>query len=139
MDKRLYRSKQNRVISGVCGGIGEYFNIDPTIIRILWVATSFAGGSGLIAYIIALIIIPEGDFEHYNQADNAFDGVNDGWKEPVKYDTARTNFLMGGILILVGVLFIVREFVPHWVTYNFMFPGILIIIGAAILFRGRRY
>ncbi len=57
--KRLYRSKKDRVIAGVCGGIGEYFNTDPTLIRLLWVIFVLAGGSGILAYIIAWIIIPE--------------------------------------------------------------------------------
>lgn len=57
--KRLYRSKTNRVIAGVCGGIGEYFNIDPTIVRLLWIMFVFLGGSGILAYIIAWIIIPD--------------------------------------------------------------------------------
>ena len=56
---KIYRSKKNRVIAGVCGGIGEYFNIDPTLVRLLWVLLIFAGGSGILAYIIAWIIIPE--------------------------------------------------------------------------------
>ncbi len=57
--KKIYRSKTNRVIAGVCGGLGEYFNIDPTIVRLLWVILILAGGSGIIAYIIAWVIIPE--------------------------------------------------------------------------------
>ena len=57
--KKLYRSKKNRVIAGVCGGIGEYFNIDPTLIRLIWILFVFAGGSGILAYIIAWLIIPE--------------------------------------------------------------------------------
>ncbi len=57
--KKLYRSKKNRVIAGVCGGIGEYLNIDPTIIRLLWILFIFAGGSGILAYIIAWIIMPQ--------------------------------------------------------------------------------
>ena len=56
--KRLYRSNSNKMICGVCGGIAEYINIDPTIIRLLWVVFSLAGGFGLIAYIIAAIIMP---------------------------------------------------------------------------------
>lgn len=59
MDRRLYKSNTNRVLAGVCGGIGEYFNIDPTLIRLAWVIFCLAGGSGIIAYIIAMIIIPE--------------------------------------------------------------------------------
>ncbi len=56
---KLYRSKKNRIIAGVCGGIGEYFNVDPTLIRLLWLLISILGGSGILAYIIAWIIIPE--------------------------------------------------------------------------------
>ncbi len=59
MRNRLYRSKRNRMIAGVCGGIGEYFNVDPTFIRLLWVLFTFAYGSGVLAYIIAWIIIPD--------------------------------------------------------------------------------
>jgi len=59
-EKRLFRSKKNRMIAGVCGGIGEYFDVDPTLIRLLWVLiTLFSLGAGVIAYIIACIIIPE--------------------------------------------------------------------------------
>ena len=57
-NKRLYRSSTNCMIAGVCGGIGEYFNIDPTLVRLAWVIFSMLGGSGILAYIIAAIIIP---------------------------------------------------------------------------------
>ena len=58
--KRLYKSRKNRVICGVCGGIGEYFHIDPTVIRLIWVILTIGGfGSGLLAYIVAAVVIPE--------------------------------------------------------------------------------
>ncbi len=57
--KRLYRSRSSRMLGGVCGGIAEYFNIDPTLVRLGVVALSLAAGGGLLAYIIAAIIIPE--------------------------------------------------------------------------------
>jgi phage shock protein PspC (stress-responsive transcriptional regulator) len=58
--KRLLRSKKNRIIAGVCGGIGKYLGIDPTVIRLLWVLfTFFSAGAGVVAYIVAWIIIPE--------------------------------------------------------------------------------
>lgn len=56
--KKLYRSDSNRMLCGVCAGIAEYFNIDPTLIRLAWVVLCFMGFSGVIAYIIAAIIIP---------------------------------------------------------------------------------
>ena len=58
MDRRLYKSTSNVVFAGVCGGIGEYFGIDPTWIRLAWVVFCLAGGSGILAYIIAAGIVP---------------------------------------------------------------------------------
>lgn len=57
--KRLYRSRQQRILAGVCGGIAEYFEIDPVLVRILWVLLLFAAGTGLVAYLIAWLIVPE--------------------------------------------------------------------------------
>ncbi|NTV24318.1 MAG: PspC domain-containing protein [Nanoarchaeota archaeon] len=57
--KRLYRSRKERMLFGVCGGIAEYFNVDPTIVRLLWVLFILAGGTGILAYIIAAVIVPE--------------------------------------------------------------------------------
>lgn len=57
--KRLYKSKTNRVLFGVCGGLGEYFNIDPTIFRLILVLLICGAGSGLVAYLVAAIIMPE--------------------------------------------------------------------------------
>lgn len=59
MDKRLYRSRESRMIAGVCGGLGEYFDMDPTLVRLILVTAALVGGSGLLAYILAWIIIPE--------------------------------------------------------------------------------
>lgn len=58
MKKRLYKIEQGKKLDGVCGGIAEYFDIDPTLIRLLWIIFTACGGSGIIAYIIAAIIIP---------------------------------------------------------------------------------
>ncbi|MBC7189070.1 PspC domain-containing protein, partial [Candidatus Aerophobetes bacterium] len=58
MSKRLYRSRKDKVIAGVCGGIAHYFDVDPLLVRIFAVLTIFANGIGIIGYIIAWIIIP---------------------------------------------------------------------------------
>ena len=58
VEKRLYRSRGNKMLCGVCGGIGEYFNVDATLIRLLFVLFGCTG-SGIVAYIIAAIIIPD--------------------------------------------------------------------------------
>lgn len=59
MNKKLYKSNSNKMISGVCGGIAEYLNVDPTFVRLGWVLFLLAGGSGLLAYIICAIVIPQ--------------------------------------------------------------------------------
>ena len=58
MDRRLYKSNENKMIDGVCGGLAEYFDIDPTLVRLGWVLFCALGGSGILAYIIAAIVIP---------------------------------------------------------------------------------
>lgn len=61
MNKKLYKSSEKK-LCGVCGGIAEYFNIDPTLVRLAWVVFTLMGGSGILAYIIAAIVMPS-----YNQ------------------------------------------------------------------------
>lgn len=59
-NRRLYRSNTNYMLAGVCGGIAEYFNLDPTLIRLAWVILTLLGaGTGIVAYILAAIIIPQ--------------------------------------------------------------------------------
>lgn len=61
MNKKLYRSIANKKLCGVCGGIGDYFDLDPTLVRILWIVFALMAGSGLLAYIICAIIMPTQD------------------------------------------------------------------------------
>ena len=59
MKKRLYRSKTDRKIAGVCGGLAEYFNLDPTIIRVIWAVLTLFYGTGLLIYLIMAVVVPE--------------------------------------------------------------------------------
>ena len=58
MGKKLYKSNKNKMLDGVCGGLAEYFIIDPTLVRLGWVVFCALGGSGVLAYIVAALIIP---------------------------------------------------------------------------------
>ncbi len=58
MPKKLYRIQDGKMVAGVCGGLAEYFNIDPTVVRVGWVIFSCLGGAGLIAYIAAAVVMP---------------------------------------------------------------------------------
>lgn len=61
--RHLYRSRSQRMLFGVCGGLGEYFKIDPTLVRLAFVVASLMGGPGLIAYVVLLIVVPEEPLE----------------------------------------------------------------------------
>jgi phage shock protein PspC (stress-responsive transcriptional regulator) len=58
MDKRLHRSRTEKMVAGVCGGLAQYFNIDPTIVRLLWVVITIMGGAGILLYVVLWIIVP---------------------------------------------------------------------------------
>ncbi|MCI9643707.1 MAG: PspC domain-containing protein [Oscillibacter sp.] len=58
MEKRLYKINQGKMVDGVCGGIAEYFGLDPSLVRLAWIIFSAMGGSGIPAYILAAVIIP---------------------------------------------------------------------------------
>lgn len=72
--KKLYRSRKERMIGGVCGGLGDYFGIDPTLVRVMFVLAALFGGPGILAYLILLIIVPEEPWsqltERANEADS---------------------------------------------------------------------
>ena len=59
MEKRLYRSRQNRTLAGVCGGIAEYLGWDPTLVRVAWIILTLLGGSGILIYLIFWLVMPE--------------------------------------------------------------------------------
>lgn len=84
MNKKIYRSKTKKMVSGVCGGLEDYLGIDVTIIRLVWIIFSLVSGTfpGLIAYIVAAAIIPEEPVNHDNWTgnnDNPWNSNNDSW------------------------------------------------------------
>ena len=66
MEKRIYRSKKEKMIAGVCGGLAEYFNIDPTLVRLGWIIFALTFGTGILAYIICAFVIPEEKYVSYS-------------------------------------------------------------------------
>ena len=70
MHKKLYRSARGRMLGGVAAGVADYFDVDPTIVRLVFVLSIFAGGAGIIAYIIMWIIVPQAPFEPFNMDTN---------------------------------------------------------------------
>jgi phage shock protein C len=142
--KRLYRSRKNRMLGGVCGGIAEYFEIDPVIVRLLAVALFFVGGSAVLAYIIALIIIPYEPFE--TAAGAGKEASATAATAPVAAPQSSGDsvpLFLGILLIVLGGVFLLHNlpiFDPFygWARYyirHFFWPSILIVFGVFLIAR----
>lgn len=128
--RKVYRSHINRMIFGVCGGIGEYLGIDPTLIRVIWILSVFIAGSGILAYIIGAIIIP-------NEP-----GIKTTTTILPKENSNRIGVLIGVVLIFIGIIYLsnffswYREFPPFY-FWHFRFhvfgPVIFIAIGTLLI------
>ncbi|WP_207706879.1 PspC domain-containing protein [Alkaliphilus pronyensis] len=149
MGKRLYLSRDKQ-LAGVCGGIAEYINVDPTIVRLLWVIFTLTGGVGLIVYIIAAIIMSERPKSNSNSIDVEYEEVdttnsyndNEGANEPLKDEKSRSdnnNFIIGlGLIIAGGIMFSRNIFGFHWINLKVFWPAVLIAIGLYVLVNGRK-
>lgn len=71
--KRLYRSTQDRMFAGVCGGIADYLEVDPTLVRLVFAALTLLGGPGIIIYIVLMLIVPEQPHQKRKHQDDDFD------------------------------------------------------------------
>lgn len=141
MEKRLYRSKHDQKLAGVCGGIAEYFEIDSTIVRLLWLVSVFALGTGVLIYIIAALIIPEK--ENGGSTINLNKDSDRVYKQESKtysrsFDEDKNTKLIAYSLIGVGALLFIKRFpLFHWINFRLLFP--LILIGAGVLVLGKGF
>ncbi|KPU42289.1 phage shock protein C [Oxobacter pfennigii] len=133
MGKQLFRSRNNKMIAGVCGGIAEYFAIDPTIVRLVWVLITLTYGIGLIAYIIAAIVIPDNMYQSY---ENYEQKSNEEYAKPA-VSSDKTNLIIGCILVLIGAFAVLKRFF-YWFDFSLLWPVLLIAVGAIILYNGWR-
>lgn len=145
MTEQLHRSSTNKVIAGVCGGLAEYFNIDATLVRLLWALAFFLAGTGFILYILAWVIIPDdpanvrregyavpgasGPEEQGGNTPDALSGTGNGYRREDK-----RHLVLGLTLIVLGVFFMLDRIFPFFRLHN-LWPLILIIIGIMILMK----
>lgn len=141
--KRLYRSIKDRVIGGVAGGIAEYFDIDPVIVRILFAVAFFAGGGGFLLYVLLWIFVREKPNETFNSNYTTMENEkttpeNNGFNTPPPQTPAKKKDqggLMGGIIMItLGILFLIPTFI-HWLDFGDLWPVLLIVIGGVIIYR----
>ncbi len=127
--KKLYRSNRDKMVAGVCGGIAEYFHVDSSLVRLLWVLMVVLGGTGVLLYIIGWIIIPEReDSETVESPVISPEG-----------QTKTSSNLFGVLLIGVGIMLLLDTMVP-WRSLARFWPVVLIIAGLLMIvsWRGDR-
>jgi phage shock protein C len=150
--KRFYRNTFDKKIAGVASGLADYFDIDPLLVRLIFVILALAGGGGVLIYIILWIVTPERPFE-LNQTQNNSTMENqqssDGDPKPPEQTQQqksshpehknRGNLIGGLVLVTLGILFLADEFIPN-INFGDLWPIILIVIGAGLLINsfGRR-
>lgn len=134
MARRLYRSYENKMLGGVCAGLGDYFDIDPTVLRILAVISLFvSGGVAIIGYIVAWIIVPKGPMTSTDGKVSAAPSTHTSRGALSPWAT----YFPGLILIVFGTMLLIRE---HWFWFSWgeLWPLVLIAVGLVVIFAGRR-
>lgn len=133
MEKRIYRSRRERMIGGVAGGIAEYFEIDPVIVRFAFIALTLFNGVGLILYIVGMVIIPDQAMRVDLKSESSIPYT----AEVPQQRKEKFSMILGVILIVAGILFGLDNFVPHFDIED-SFPLILVLLGVWIIVSGRK-
>ncbi len=126
--KKLYRSRQQSMISGVCGGLAHYLNIDPSIVRILFVFLAFYHFLGVWVYLVLAIILPQ-----------APEGYEESHAFTADEGSTQTTKVIGGGLIMLGILALISSLdiqMFSWFRMANLWPVIIILLGLLLLFRG---
>lgn len=137
MNRRLYRCRHDRRLGGVAAGVAEFFGLDPTLVRLLWVVSIFFGGISLLLYFGMWIIVPLEPVSADESAPAAGEGVDpsaapEGHRH-VPHGDGRWTTILGGILILFGTLALLDRFLPALDVEHFVVPAIMIGIGAYLV------
>jgi phage shock protein C len=139
VNRRLYRCRHDRRLGGVAAGVAEFFGLDPTLVRLLWVVSVFFGGISLLLYIGMWIIVPlepvsadESGAAATATAPGDPSAAPEGHRH-VPHGDGRWTTLLGGVLILFGTLALVDRFLPALDVEHFFVPAIMIGIGVYLV------
>ncbi len=142
METRLYRSRTNRVIAGVCGGLGDYLGIDPTLIRLFFVLLVLGKGAGILIYGVLWLVMPLAPWgaEAAGMAAELSD-IPEAPRVPLSARNPQATMIIGIALILLGTLFLVEKLNIvwlGWLNFDLIWPLLLIAGGIALMWRRLR-
>lgn len=136
MKGRLYKSRKDKMILGVCGGLSRYFEVDVSILRILWAATALFYGTGVLLYLVAAFVLPYEE-ELYPSSSNGGETDEAGPKSLSKTSTEDQRRMVAGILIAAGVLLLLKNF-RFTLALDLIWPIGLVAVGAYLILQGRK-
>ena len=163
--RRLYRSRYDRQIAGIAAGMAEYLDLDPTLVRILWILSAMFGGFTIVLYVILAFVIPEAPFVAAPGgpgAPGAPDGAaadgtetagetgpaqgwttNPGWApypagQPARRRGSGAAFYVGVLLVVFGALAMANSVIPGWAASVHLGPALVVALGAVLLLRSMR-
>jgi Putative stress-responsive transcriptional regulator len=136
-DKKLSRSTGNKILGGLCGGLGEYFNIDPTIIRLIWILAVFwIGIPAIIAYFLGLIVVSTtGQKDGAGKVQSVVMEQN-GETAERRPAASKPHIIWGWLIIGAGVVILFQSLGYFEWAKQYVFPGVLIIAGIWVLIMG---
>jgi phage shock protein C len=138
--KRLYRLEEGKIIGGVCAGLGEYFNIDPTLIRLLWVLVFFMGGSGLLLYIIFWIVLPVK--KNRNEQESKKKMKDKEIEKEKNEENTNPDYFFAFLLIFAGLVLLLNTTgVITWGIWSILWrfwPLVLVFIGLNLIIQENR-
>lgn len=149
--KKIFRKTDDCIIAGVCGGLADYFEVDETIVRVIFVLLAIGGGSGILIYLILWLVIPKKGNENKkidweenvkeftgdisNKAKTVAKEIKKEIKvEKINPEKRQGNFL-GLLLILWGGILLVNKLVPMLIDWDYVWPGMLIVLGGYLMWR----
>jgi phage shock protein C len=134
MERRLHRNTQNKILGGVCSGLAEYFDIDPVLVRLLFVLFTFQGGLGILAYIILWIVVPAKKLEPaFVAASDASAPIMPAPRPVTPPEVkAKRATVAGTILIIAGAIFLADNLIPAF-HFGDLWPVLFIVVGGGLL------
>jgi len=159
VQKRLYRSRDNRMLAGVCGGLGDYFGVDPTLVRVGLVVLLFLDGVGLIAYLILALVVPSESGQGRSVEQTLEENVTElaqtaeklgervertfdsrpAERTPSPAPSLAPRTLLGGVLVILGAVLLLRNLNIWWmIPHMWLWPAVFIFCGLVIIVLGQR-
>lgn len=150
MDRSLYRSRADRMLGGVCGGLSRYLGIDATLIRVFFVIVGLANGAGAWVYLVLWLAIPlegiQGDWQSNirvgaSEIRDKAQSLASDVSRAVGSGNAQTTWIVGAGLVLIGLVFLLQNFdIPwlRWLRFGTLWPLVLVAVGISVLLRRSR-